>query len=121
MKKNFKRAKKIIRAELGIKDIVAVNGCIYGRDNNPHKVSKKNPDLSYYKICGQPFWELVSGDDQLYRKIIQPLDKEAKKKDEIFKELYAQKVNEMTKDMVNLFYTKDNLDWEKIIDFVSKR
>src|SRR3989338_2662142 len=45
MKKNFKRAKKIIRAELGIKDIVAVNGCIYGRDNNPHKVSKNNPNL----------------------------------------------------------------------------
>src|SRR3989338_11517283 len=45
MKRNFKRAKKIIRAELGIKDIVAVNGCIYGRDNNPHKVSKNNPNL----------------------------------------------------------------------------
>lgn len=120
MKKNFKKAKQIIRVELGIKDIIAVNGCIYGRDNHPHKVNK-NPDLSYYKICGQPFWELVSGDDQLYKKIIQPLDKEAKKRDETFKELYIKKVNEMTKDIVNLFYTKDNLDWVKIIDFVSKK
>ncbi|MEK7121517.1 MAG: PmeII family type II restriction endonuclease [Patescibacteria group bacterium] len=120
MKKNFKKAKQIIRAELGVKDVTSVNGCIYGRDNHPHKVNK-NPDLSYYKICGQPFWELVSGDDQLYKKIIQPLDKEAKKRDETFKELYVKKINEMTKDIVNLFYTKDNLDWEKIIDFVSKK
>lgn len=120
MKKNFKQAKKILRAELGKGSIVAVNGCMYGRDNNPHKVNK-SPDLSYFKICGQSFWELISGDDQLYKKIIQPLDKEAKKRDEIFRELYVQKINEMTKDVINLFYKGDNLDWEKVIEYVSKK
>jgi len=121
MRKNFKSARKIIQIELGARSIIAVNGCMYGRDKNPHKVSRKNPALSYHKICGQPFWELISGDDQLYKKIIQPLDKEAKKRDETFKKLYVRKINEMTKDIVNLFYTKDNLDWDKIIDYVSKR
>ncbi len=120
MKRNLKIAKKLIRLELGKSNIISVNGCIYGRDNNPHKVNK-NPDLSYHKICGQSFWELISGDDQLYKKIIQPLDKEAKKRDEVFKELYIKKINEMTKDVVDIFYTKDNLDWNKIIDYVSKR
>lgn len=119
MKKNLRNAKKLLRAA-GKKDIISVNGCMYGRDNVPHKVNK-NPDLSYYKICGQAFWELVSGDDQLYKKIIQPLDKEAKKRDEVFKELYVKKINEMTKDVVDRFYTKDNLDWDKIIDYVSKK
>lgn len=121
MRKNFKSARKIIQDELGVRSILAVNGCMYGRENKPHKVNKKDPMLSYHKICGQPFWELISGDDQLYKKIIQPLDKEAKKRDETFKKLYAQKINEMTKDIVNLFYTKNNLDWEKIIDYVSKK
>lgn len=119
MKKNLKIVKKFLRMKLGKKNLVSVNGCMYGRDNNPHKVNK-DPDLSYYKICGQAFWELISGDDQLYKKIIQPLDKEAKKRDEIFKKIYTKKVNEMTKDVVNLFYTKNNLDWNKIIDYVSK-
>lgn len=119
MKKNLRNAKKLLRSA-GKKDIISVNGCMYGRDNVPHKVNK-NPDLSYYKICGQAFWELVSGDDQLYKKIIQPLDKEAKKRDEVFKELYVKKINEMTKDVVDRFYTKDNLDWDKIIDYVSKK
>jgi len=119
LKRNLKVAKRLLRAELGKTNIVSVNGCIYGKDNSPHKVNK-DPDLSYYKFCGQAFWELVSGDDQLYKEIIKPLDKEAKKRDEIFRELYTKKVNEMTKDVVNLFYTKDTLDWEKIIDYVSK-
>ncbi len=120
MRRNLKLAKKILRIELKRKDIIAVNGCIYGRDNSPHKVNK-DPDLSYYKICGQAFWELISGDEQVYKKIIQPLDKEAKKRDEVFKKLYVKKINEMTKDVVDLFYTKDNLDWDKIIDYVSKK
>lgn len=120
MKKNFKKAKQIIRAELGKKEIVAINGCMYGKDNVPHKVSK-DPDLSYYKLCGQAFWGLVSGDEELYKKLIQPLDKEAKERDEIFKELYTKKINEMTKDIVGLFYKGDNLDWDKIIEYVSKK
>lgn len=120
LRRNLKIAKKLLRLELR-KDIISVNGCMYGRDNKPHKVNKKDPDMSYYKICGQAFWELVSGDDELYKKIIQPLDKEAKKRDDVFKELYVKKINEMTKDVVDLFYSTDNLDWDKIIDYVSKK
>lgn len=120
MKRNFGKAKQILRTEFGKKEIISINGCMYGKDNVPHKVSK-NPDLSYHKICGQAFWELVSGDNELYKKLIQPLDKEAKKRDEIFKELYVKKINEMTKDIVSLFYTKSSLDWDKIIEYVSKK
>lgn len=121
MKKNFKKAKALLRISgEKNKNIIAVNGCMYGKDNVPHKVSK-DPDLSYYKFCGQAFWELVSGDDELYKKIIQPLDKEAKKRDETFKKLYVEKINEMTKDVVSLFYRGNNLDWDKIIEYVSKK
>lgn len=121
MKRNFKKAKKMLRSEMGKKEIIAVNGCMYGRDNKPHKVSKKDHELSYYKICGQQFWELVSGDDDLYKKIIQPLDKEARRRDEVFKSLYVKKINEMTKHIVEIFYTKNNLDWNKVIEHVSKK
>lgn len=115
MIKNFKRAKQILKkSKLGSKEIVAINGCVYGRDNHPKKPG-------YYKICGQPFWELISSDNELYKKIIRPLDKEAKKRDGVFKDLYAKKINEMTKDIINLFYTKNNLDWDKIVDYVSKK
>ncbi len=121
MKKNFKKAKRIIGEEQGRKNIVAVNGCMYGRDNQAHKVNRRDPQLSYYKICGQAFWELVSGDNQLYKKIIQPLDKEAKKRDEVFKQLYIKKVNEMTKSVIESFCVKNALSWDKLLDYVSKK
>ena len=73
-------------------------------------------------LCGEEFWELVSGDTELYKKIILPLDKEAKKRSEYFTEVYAAKSNEMTKEFSDNFLTKKGLiDWEKIIDFVSKK
>lgn len=69
MKKNFKKAKDLIKSKSGKKNLVAVNGCIYGKDNVPYKENKE-PELSYYKICGQVFWELISGDNELYKKLI---------------------------------------------------
>lgn len=121
MKKNFRKAKEILKSEGQKFNIIKVNGCMYGRDNKPYKKDKRNPNLNYHKICGQQFWELISADEQLYKKIIQPLDKEAKKRDEIFKDLYAKKINEMTKDLVDLFYTDNSLDWDKIVDYISKK
>lgn len=114
MKRNFRIAQRHLRSKFGRNKIIAINGCMYGRDRKPHKPG-------YYKLCGQPFWELISGDDELYKKIIQPLDKEAKKRDETFKKLYARKINEMTKDVVKFFYTRNDLNWNKIVDYVSKK
>ncbi len=121
MRNNFKKIEKQIKIQYPGKNIIFVNGCIYGKDNRPHKKSKDKKRQSYYKICGQEFWELVSGDNLLYKKIIQPLDKEAKKKSNVFKKLYSQKINEMTEDIINNFCIKHMLDWDKILDYVSKK
>ncbi len=120
MRKNFREAKRILKKEGEKSRIIAVNGCMYGRDNVSFKKHKKDNGLNYYKLCGQKFWKLISGDNQLYKELIKPLDKEVKKRDDAFKELYAKKVNEMTKDIIELFHTKNMLDWNKIIDYVSK-
>ncbi len=121
MRDNFKLARKILR-ERGVKGkIVAVNGCIYGKDRVPLK-THKDKDKQYYKYAGQDFWHFVSGDDELFREIIKPIDEEARLKDETFKRAYAAKINEMTQDFVTDFMTKDNqIDWTKLIDYVSHR
>ena len=121
MKSNFKIAKKILRKKGIKKEIIAVNGCIYGTDSSPFK-ENSDKEQSYYKICGQEFWELVSGDEQLYKEIILPLDKEAKKRSDHFSDVYSEKSNEMIKDFSDSFLTKKGaIDWEKMIDFVSKK
>lgn len=115
MKKNFKRAKKTLTSEGETNKIIAVNGCMYGKDSKPNK-------KSYYKYCGQEFWEFVTGDNEFYQKIIIPLDKEAKKKDEDFKYAHYAKVNEMTKEFSDKYLSSNGfIDWKKIIEYVSKR
>ncbi|MBI5614411.1 cytosolic protein [Candidatus Gottesmanbacteria bacterium] len=111
---NFRRAKKVLGANSSITNIVAVNGCCYGRDNHPDKGE-------YLKLCGQEFWFFISGDDHLYLKIIEPLDKKAKQKDEIFKEAYNKKVNILTSEFLNQFCFKGNIDWENLLRFVSQK
>lgn len=131
MKNHFKEAKSKLR-EQGITDeIVAVNGCMYGVEPHPLKDVRRirggsavpeEPDKVYYKYAGQDFWYFVSGDDDLYRAIIQPIDQEAKKKDAAFKAVYTSKVNAMTEEFILDFMAPDNLiDWVKLIDYVSKR
>ncbi|HYY41295.1 MAG TPA: PmeII family type II restriction endonuclease, partial [Pyrinomonadaceae bacterium] len=69
----------------------------------------------------QDFWEFISADPELYREIIVPIDKEAKQKDENFKQAYSAKVNEMTEDFMRNFMTAHQIDWVKLVDFVSRR
>lgn len=120
MRKNLKEAKRILKSEGSKLEMVGINGCVYGKDNVPHKKHSTDSELDYIKLCGQNFWELVSGDKDLYKNLIKPLDKEVKKRDDLFKETYVKKINEMTKDLIDLFYTKNQLDWDKIVEYVSK-
>jgi len=121
MKNNFKKAKEILKSEGEKKEIIAINGCVYGQDTKPFKLDTKDSSKNYYKLAGQAFWELISGDTELYKKIILPLDEETKRQDIHFKKMYAQKQNEMIKEFSDEFLTKSNsIDWNKIIEFVSK-
>ena len=120
MKNNFKAARLAIRKERKKIDIVAVNGCIYGRDNNSLK-SDEDKDKIYFKYAGQEFWKFLSGDDELYREIIVPIDEEARQKDEAFKRAYNAKVNELTLDLMLNFVAEGQINWPKLVDFVSAR
>ncbi len=120
MRDNFKAAKQLLRGR-GHDEVVAVNGCIYGKDGRPLK-RHADPDKQYYKYAGQDFWRFISGDDDLYREMIVPIDEEARQKDEAFQRAYAAKVNEMTQDFTANFMTADKqIDWLGLIDYVSRR
>lgn len=132
MKNNFKAAREALRARGITKEIVAVNGCIYGKDRNPLKNKKKvkgkgsgyvdeEADKVYYKYAGQDFWKFISGDDELYREIIKPIDEKAKQKGEEFQKAYNAKVNEMTAEFIKGFTVEGQIDWIKLVDYVSKR
>lgn len=110
---DFKTAKRTLRTSNSNLNIIAVNGCCYGRDNKPDKGN-------YFKYCGQNFWEFISGNENLFTEIIEPLGHKAKEKNDSFVKSYSQMINKFTKDFANNF-CKDNgdIDWEKLVRFNS--
>jgi len=110
---DFKTAKKTLRTSNSNLNIVAINGCCYGRDNKPDKGD-------YFKYCGQNFWEFISGNINLYTEIIEPLGFNAKEKNDTFIKSYSQMINKFIKEFANVF-CKDNgeIEWEKLVQFNS--
>jgi hypothetical protein len=112
---DFKTAKRILRTSNSQLNVVAVNGCCYGRDKNPDKGD-------YFKYCGQLFWEFISGDAELYTEIIEPLGYKAKEKNEEFLKSYSQMINKFTREFSNEFCKKNGeIDWEKLVRFNSAK
>jgi len=112
MKDNFKRAKTVLRQGNSQINVVAVNGCCYGRNN-------KNDRGDYFKYCGQEFWEFISGDKELYTKIIKPLEYKAKEKNDQFLKAYSQIINLFTAYFNKNFCTNGIIDWDKLVRYNS--
>lgn len=113
MRTDFKTAKRTLRTSNSKIIITAVNGCCYGKDNNPDKGD-------YFKYCGQQFWRFISGDADLFTKIIEPLGYLAKERNEDFMESYAQMINKFTKEFTGTFCGDDGaIDWDKLVRFNS--
>lgn len=111
---NFKQAKRILRTSNNRANIQAVNGCCYGRDNQPDKVD-------YLKLCGQEFWEFISGNDRLFVDIVEPLGYKAKEWNEEFFAEYSRIVNLFTEEFMDEFCVKGRIDWDKLVRFNSGR
>ena len=113
LRDNFRKAKRILGTNRSSVNVIAVNGCCYGKDRNPDKGD-------YLKLCGQKFWEFISGNNNLYTDIIEPLGHQAKEKNEQFMREYAKVVNRFTAEFIEQFCDADgNMLWEEIVKFNS--
>lgn len=108
---NFEKAKKTLRAKTG-KKIITVNGCCFGKDSKPDK-------SGYLKLCGQKFWELISGNTNLYIDIIEPIGHNAKSKNEEFLENYARIINKLTLEFSQKFCEDGKIVWTKLVEYNS--
>ena len=113
MVSDFKTAKRTLRTSNSHLDIVSVNGCCYGIDNNSDKGD-------YFKYCGQKFWSFISGNENLYTDIVEPLGYKAKERNDIFLQSYAQMINKFTKEFTTEFcFPNGEIDWKKIVVYNS--
>lgn len=112
---DFTKAKQTLRTSGTKINVQAVNGCCYGRDNKPDKGD-------YFKYCGQEFWKFISGDDNLYTEIIEPLGYDAKNKNDEYNSSLSNLINRFTKDFNNEFCNKNGeIEWEKLVRFNSSK
>lgn len=113
MEEDFKKATKVLHTSKSKLHVEAVNGCCYGKDDKPDKGA-------YRKLCGQRFWEFISGDPNLYLEIIEPLSVKAKEKNEEFKRQYACKLNLFVKEFLKDYSLADgSVDWRKLVEMNS--
>lgn len=116
MRDRFRKAKITLGGNGSIGTVCAVNGCCYGKDDNPNKGD-------YFKYCGQRFWEFISGDENLYTKIIEPLGHRAKERNEEFFVEYAKIINKFTLEFGREYCDPDDgsILWEKLVEFNSAK
>ena len=113
LKDDFKKAKRVLGTNRRAAEIIAVNGCCYGKNKSPDKGD-------YFKYCGQRFWKLISGNEGLYTEIIEPLGHRAQEKNEQFLEEYAKVINKFTFEFSKEFCSEDgSILWEKLVKFNS--
>ena len=110
MRDDFRSAARVIRQGSGQIEVVAVNGCCYGKT-----VTDKG---DYRKVCGAAFWELVSGESDLYQRLLAILSREASNG---FSDALDQAVNDIVEQLTEDWAGEDRtLDWERILDHNSK-
>lgn len=114
----FAKAKKVLKTQnsSSLIQIIAINGCCYGKDNQQYKSAG-----DYYKLCGQAFWEFISGEEDFYISIIEPLGYKAKEKNEDFNTEYAKVINKFNREFLNTYFLNDgSIDWVKIVKLNSE-
>jgi hypothetical protein len=113
LKSDFVTARRTLRTSNSKLHIVAVNGCCYGKQ-------RKSDRGDYFKYCGQDFWEFISGDNNLYIDIIEPLGHKAKERNEAFMESYSKMLNKFTREFTIDFCNDDGeINWHKLVKFNS--
>lgn len=116
MRSNFKNASMVIRQGNINTQVRAINGCCYGRGT-------KNPDKGdYWKLVGQEFWKLISGDTDFYLNLVEPIEMAAAGRKAEFTEAYERVLEELVMELRERFCNAEGkLDWRKITRFNSEK
>lgn len=104
---HFKKAKQVYRTGKNKVLCEAVIGCCYGK--------KKKIDDVKTIICGQRFWQFISGSETLYTDIIEPLGTDAKVKNEAYTREYNKLLTRLTHDFISKYCKPDGeVNWDLI-------
>lgn len=108
---DFKSAQIRLKQSRHTSEVRAVLGICYGKAKTT--IASEN----YYKIVGQNFWALISGDRDLYKNIIEPVGYRAKEHNERYEKERCRIVNLLTRQFIERYCdASGNIDWQKIVE-----
>jgi len=111
---NFRRAVIAQRQSDRVSHVQPVVGMCYGKE--PAFKDAGN----YWKMTGQTFWHFLSGDEDLYLDIIEPIGHEAKKHNDAFELSRAAIENRLTSQFIRDFCNDDfSIAWDRLVAFNS--
>jgi hypothetical protein len=113
LKRNFKTALKVIKQSKHVGSLQPTLGICYGN-------FKTSDNGEYLHIGGQSFWQLISGDPDLYIDMVEPLGYKAEEHDKNFKIEKDKTYNRLIREFTISYCDKAGaIDWSKLVQFVS--
>ena len=119
MRDNFRQGAKIVRAGCKGKKVESVNGCCYGK-----QAASSEDKGDYRKLCGQSFWDFITGDAEIYKRIVNPIGEKARDRNDQFRIELENVTDKFVLEFRTLFCFCDRpnaIDWDKVVEFASGR
>lgn len=113
LQRDLQKAFQVLKQSSHTTNVQPVLGICYGK-------TKTSYLRGYMKVVGQNFWYLISGNENLYIDIVEPLGYRAKEHNESFAENKAALINKFTSEFTKDFCDSEgNIDWKKLVIFNS--
>lgn len=107
----FTTALKVYRQRKGQKTQAdAILGICYGK-------TRTNRVRGALKLVGQNFWTFISGNKELYKKIIEPIGYRAKEHNDAYEQEKGKVINQLTLQFIKTYCNPDgSIDWYKLVE-----
>lgn len=112
LRDRFKKAVQVLKQSKSVKSVQPVLASCYGK-------RKTVDNGEYLRICGQEFWYFISGNQNFYIDIIEPLGHQAKQHNQKYDEELAVVINKFTSEFSYEFCRDGKIDWNKLVRFNS--
>ncbi len=107
---DFRDAVKRLRQSKSILQILPVLGICYGKTRTGYT------NDGYLKVVGQNFWTFISGNQQLYAELIEPVGYRAKEHNDAYQMERDRVTNLLTRNFIDQFCDPSGMiNWDKLI------
>ena len=104
---------RVKQARTGL-NVQPVLGICYGKTRTNYIKA------GYLKVVGQNFWYLISGNEELYTDIIEPIGYRAKEHNEAFDDERGKVINRFTRQFIEEFCDPSGaINWARLVEFNS--